>query len=126
MLNGPKSDFGPVINNNHLIFASARDTAKSKGTLFPWNKQPYLDLYLTNPNDETYVPEKVLNNLESAYHDATPTFSRDGETVYFTRNYLKKKNKLNANSDGLLNMHILQGTIVRNELVNVTSLSFNS
>ncbi|MRI00170.1 OmpA family protein [Kriegella sp. EG-1] len=124
--NGKKSDFAPVQFNDRLIFASARDTIKSNGELYPWNKQPYLDLYITNENDDTYIPEKFLNNLESAYHDATLTFSWDGETVYFTRNYLKTKNKLNTNEDGLSNMEILRGTIVNNEMMNVTSLSFNS
>ncbi|MBM1107737.1 OmpA family protein [Aurantibacter crassamenti] len=125
-LNGKKSDFAPVYFNDRLIFASARDSIKSNGKLYPWNKQPYLDLYVTNPNDANYIPEKFLNNLESDYHDATLTFSWDGSTVFFTRNYLKKKNKLSTNEDGLSNMEILRGTIVNNELMNVTSLSFNS
>lgn len=124
--NSKKSDFGPMLFNGGLIFASARDTIKSGGELYPWNKQPYLDLYITKPDDRDYVPEKYLNNLESSYHDATLTFSWDGETVYFTRNFLKKKNKLSANEEGLSNMQILRGRIYRNELVDVTSLSFNS
>ncbi|MDO6516398.1 OmpA family protein [Zobellia uliginosa] len=124
--NSTKSDFGPMFFNDGLIFASARDTIKSNGELYPWNKQPYLDLYITRPTDASYVPEKYLENLESSYHDATLTFSWDGQTVYFTRNYLKKKNKLSANEEGLSNMQILRGTISNNELINVTSLSFNS
>ncbi|SIT05047.1 Outer membrane protein OmpA [Zobellia uliginosa] len=124
--NSIKSDFGPMFFNDGLIFASARDTIKSNGELYPWNKQPYLDLYITRPSDASYVPEKYLENLESSYHDATLTFSWDGQTVYFTRNYLKKKNKLSANEEGLSNMQILRGTISNNELINVTSLSFNS
>ena len=126
IFNSKKSDFGPMFFNDGLIFASARDTIKSNGELYPWNKQPYLDLYITRPDDSGYIPEKYLENLESSYHDATLTFSWDGQTVYFTRNYLKKKNKLSANDDGLSNMQILRGTISNNELVNVTSLSFNS
>ncbi|CAM4123221.1 OmpA family protein [Zobellia nedashkovskayae] len=124
--NSRKSDFGPMFFNDGLIFASARDTVKSNGELYPWNKQPYLDLYITKPNNSNYIPEKYLENLESSYHDATLTFSWDGQTVYFTRNYLKKKNKLSANDDGLSNMQILRGTIHNNELINITSLSFNS
>ena len=124
--NSRKSDFAPVMFNDGLIFASARDTIKTGGKIYPWNKQPYLDLYITRPDDKDYVPEKFLNNIESSFHDATVAFSWDDETVYFTRNYLKKKNKLSANSDGLSNMQIMRGTIVRNELMNVQSLSFNS
>ncbi|WP_276168365.1 OmpA family protein [Zobellia alginiliquefaciens] len=124
--NSKKSDFGPMLFNDGLIFASARDTIKANGELYPWNKQPYLDLYITRPDDPNFIPEKYLENLESSYHDATLSFSWDGQTVYFTRNYLKKKNKLSANEDGLSNMQILRGTIRNNQLVDVTSLSFNS
>ncbi|MEW2920940.1 OmpA family protein [Muricauda sp. ANG21] len=123
--NSKKSDFAPSMYNGKLVFASARDTVKSNGKLYPWNNQPYLDLYLTHPNESNFVPEKFLENLESAYHDSNLAFDSRSQRVYFTRNYLKK-NKLSANSDGLSNMHILQGTIYNNELVNVTSMAFNS
>jgi len=124
--NSNTSDFGPVVFNDRMVFASARDTSKSNDDVYPWNKQPYLDLYITNQEDEAHIPEKFLNNLESAYHDATPTFSEDGKTVYFTRNYLKKQNKLSTNEDGLSNMHILRGKMIGNEITEVTSLRFNS
>lgn len=122
--NSKKSDFAPHLYSNGLVFASSRDTLKSN-KLYPWNNQPYLDLYITNPKIKDYVPKKFLENIESAYHDATIAFSWDSKTVYFTRNYIKK-NKLSANSDGLSNMQILKGTISGNSLINVTSLSFNS
>ena len=122
--NSQKSDFAPAMYSRGLVFASARDTAKSS-KLYPWNKQPYLDLYFTNPKQEDFVPEKFLENMESTFHDATIAISNDGRTVYFTRNFIKK-NKLNANADGLSNMQILKGTIADNKLINLMSLSFNS
>lgn len=122
--NSVKSDFAPVLYKTGLVFASARDTLKSN-KLYPWNNQPYLDLYFTNPKEKEYVPEKFLENMESSFHDATIAFSHNSRTVYFTRNYIKK-NKLNANAEGLSNMEILKGTILDNKLINVSSLSFNS
>src|SRR5690606_12832985 len=115
----------PSFYEDLLIFASARDTVKSSGKLYPWNNQPYLDLYVTNPNVSRAVPEKFLDNLASSYHDANVAVVPGAQTIYFTRNYLKK-GKLNTNSDGLSNMQILKGSILNNELVNVSSLSFNS
>tara|TARA_R110002051_G_scaffold94647_6_gene164537 strand:+ start:4647 stop:6611 length:1965 start_codon:yes stop_codon:yes gene_type:complete len=122
--NSNKSDFAPALYANGLVFSSTRDTIKSN-MLYPWNNQPYLDLYITNPHVEEFVPEKFLANMESDYHDATIAFSWDSKTIYFTRNYLNK-NKLDANSDGLSNMQILKATIVGDALENITSLSFNS
>ena len=124
--NSKKSDFAPTYYKDGLVFASSRDTIKPHGKIYPWNRQPYLDLYITAPDHSNFIPEKFLSNIESSYHDATIAFSWDGETVYFTRNYLKNKNKLKANEDGLSNMQILRGVISNNELINVTSLNFNS
>jgi len=123
--NSDKSDFAPSIYDDMLVFASARDTLKSNGKLYPWNNQPYLDLYLTNPHMSQFVPEKFLENLESSFHDSNVAFDPRSKSIYFTRNFIKK-DKLNANSEGLSNMQILKGTIYANTLVNVTSLSFNS
>lgn len=123
--NSDKSDFAPSIYDDMLVFASARDTLKSNGKLYPWNNQPYLDLYLTDPHMSQFVPEKFLENLESSFHDSNVAFDPRSNTIYFTRNFIKK-NKLNANSEGLSHMQILKGTIYKNALVDVTSLSFNS
>lgn len=57
-LNGKKSDFGPVLFNDGLIFASARDTLKFNGKLYPRKKRPYLDFYITRPDEESCIPEK--------------------------------------------------------------------
>lgn len=123
--NSKKSDFAPAMFNDMLVFASARDTLRSSGKIYPWNNQPYLDVYLTNPNVADYVPEKFLDNMDSDFHDSNVAFAPGSQTVYFTRNYIKK-NKLNANNDGLSNMQILKGSIYQNKLIEVTSLSFNS
>ena len=123
--NSKKSDFAPSIYGDRLVFASTRDSLKANGEIYPWNQQPYLDVYVTEPKAKGFVPEKFLDNLESSFHDSNLAFSWDSQTVYFTRNYLKK-DKLSANSEGLSNMQILKGTIVGNSLMNVTSLSFNS
>lgn len=123
--NSKKSDFAPAIYHDALVFASTRDTLKANGKLYPWNNQPYLDLYITEPSKPGFVPEKFLGKLESLYHDANLAFSPNSQTVYFTRNYLRK-GKLSANEDGLSNMQILKATMVMNELTNVSSLNFNS
>ncbi len=123
--NSKKSDFAPAFFNDMLVFASARDTAKANGRLYPWNNQPYLDVYLTNPNVTDFVPEKFLDNMDSDYHDSNVASAPGSQTVYFTRNYIKK-NKLSTNKEGLSNMQILKGSVYQNNLVEVTSLSFNS
>lgn len=123
--NSQKSDFAPFIYNKNVVFTSARDTVEPKGKIYPWNKQPYLDLYIASPFDRELAPIKFMPDIESSYHDGTAVFSKDGKTVYFTRNYLKDNKRLSANSEGVSHMQIMKGTISGNRLINVEALSFN-
>lgn len=123
--NSNKSDFAPAMLNDMLIFASTRDTTGANGKIYPWNNQPYLDVYLTNPNVYGSVPKKFLDNMDSEFHDSNVAFAPGSQTVYFTRNFIKK-NKLSANKEGISNMQILKGNIYQNNLVDITSLAFNS
>ena len=122
--NSKKSDFAPAFYVDQLVFASSRDTTKSRNQLYDWNKQPYLDLYITQPKIKDYIPEKFLTNLESAYHDATIAYSGKSNNIYFTRNYFKK-NKLNGNDEGISNMQILIGQVSQSSLIREEKLNFN-
>ena len=124
--NSRKSDFSPAFyRDNKLVFSSTRDSIKAGGKIYPWNNQPYLDLFVTNTMFDEFVPEKFVQGLLSDYHDASVVFGKDMETVYVTRNYLKK-GKLKTNNEGLSNMQIVRAEIFNGELVNSTSLSFNN
>lgn len=127
-INTAKSEFGAVYYHNGVVFSSSRDTARLSNAIYDWNEQPYLDLYLAEKDvsdGELYEPKKFLENLETSYHDATLAFSKDFNTVYFSRNYLKK-NKLKVNQEGVSNMQILKGTIENGKIIHIVPMRFNN
>ncbi|WP_419214187.1 OmpA family protein [Maribacter sp. X9] len=123
--NSPKSDFSPAFyRDGMIVFSSTRDSIKAGGKIYPWNNQPYLDLFVTRPMDKEYVPDKFLVDELSDFHDASVVFSKNKERIYLTRNYFKK-GKLEANKDGLSNMQIVKGEMYNGEINDVISLSIN-
>ena len=91
-INSGYSDFGPALYNDKLIFSSAKDTGFFVKRIHAWNGQPFLDLYevpleMVSNEEATYRDAKKFNkSVNSPYHESTPTFTKDGNTIYFTRN----------------------------------------
>ena len=88
--NSRLSDFGPMFYENKLIFSSARDTGSTTKYIHKWNNEPFLDFYAAPIDAETGelgVVEKFGGNtINTRYHESSPTFTSDGNTMYFTRN----------------------------------------
>ena len=123
--NSPKSDFSPAFyRDGKIVFSSTRDSIKAGGKIYPWNNQPYLDLFVTRPKDGNFIPEKFAANRLSDFHDASVVLSKDRDRIYITRNYFKK-GKLDANKDGLSNMQIVKGNLHNGEVKDIVELSMN-
>lgn len=119
-INSLQSDFGVALYGREVIFTSSRNET---------NQNNYLNLYLAtrNPNNGQFSNAKIfLNNLNSEYHDATLVFHKDMNTVFFSRNFLNKKEKLDVQNDGVSNVMIMRGRIQDNQLIDITPLDFNS
>ncbi len=91
-INSGYSDFGPAFYNDKLIFSSAKDTGSFVKRIHKWNGQPFLDLYEVSLEDVSAdgVTHKNIKkfdkSINSPFHESTPTFTKSGDTVYFTRN----------------------------------------
>ncbi|EIJ37435.1 outer membrane protein/peptidoglycan-associated (lipo)protein [Galbibacter orientalis DSM 19592] len=127
-INSKMSDFAPIYYKDYIVFSSTRDTSVTKDKLYPWNNQPYLDLYIAEKNKENGElkdAKKFSLKSKSNFHDATLCFSKDGKFVYFTRNYSTNK-KLKTNKEGVSNFEIVRGYINGDNITNIETLSFNS
>ena len=86
-VNSSNSDFGAAFYmKNKLVFASAGNTTGAK--INEWTQEPYLDLFIADraANGELSNPMKLGGDINTEYNESTATFSKDGNTVYFTRN----------------------------------------
>ena len=126
-INSKYSDYGSTIVDNKLIFTSARDTGRVGQRIHAWTGEHFTNLYAAGVNGELIPsnPVRYDANVNSKFHEATPVFTKDGNTMYFTRNnYLDGKKGKDANKVTLLKIY--KATLVNNRWTNVTELPFNS
>jgi outer membrane protein OmpA-like peptidoglycan-associated protein/tetratricopeptide (TPR) repeat protein len=118
-INTAFSDFGTSTYNNHLIFASSRD---ENGKIYKWNQQPFLDLFQLNDNGSV---TKVNGDVNTKYHESSTTYTKDGKTMYFTRNNFFKGKKRN-NTKSVNGLKIFKATLVDSVWTNLVSMPFNN
>lgn len=123
------SDFGSIISNKQLIFASARGDEANKQ--YAWNKEPFLDLYQIDVEDINgklkFGNPELLKALKinTDYHEASVAISNDGKTIYFTRDNVTRKNKLDYDKKGTSHLKIYKATLIDDYWDNIKELPFN-
>ena len=128
--NSKFSDFGAYVNGDAMYFASARDASSD---LYDWNKEPFLDIYKVgiNRNGETLSfdsTQKVKGGkVNTEFHEASVAVSNDGKTLYFTRDNLTRRNRLDYTRDGTTNLQIFKVTLDEEskKWTNLEQLPFN-
>jgi outer membrane protein OmpA-like peptidoglycan-associated protein len=124
--NSTLSDFAPAFNQGHLVFASNRMEGKFTKRVHDWNEQPFLDLYKVSigENDVESGVQKLDDDLNTKFHESTATFSKDGQTIYFTRNNYTEGDYKQDN-EGTNRLKLYKGKKTENGW-KITELPFNS
>lgn len=115
-MNSEKSDFGVAIYKNEAIFSSSREGS-------------YLNLYSATRNQYTGQldsPEKYGNTINSEFNDATFAFNKANDLVFFSRNHLTDKGKLEAENGKASHIMIMKGEMIDNQIKEIKPLSINN
>ncbi|MGO4906634.1 OmpA family protein [Flavobacterium sp. W20_MBD1_R3] len=126
-INSIYSDYGTALYSNEMLFASARDTGSLGQRKHKWTNQYFTNLYSANlgENMNPGEPQKFDKKINSKFHESTPVFTKDGKTMYFTRNnYLDGKKGKDANKITLLKIY--KATLENDSWSNITELPFSS
>ena len=126
-INSEFSDYGTSFSGNKLVFSSARDTGGIAKKVFKWTNQSFTNLYSSEVQSDGNLakPERFGNKINSKFHEATPVFTKDGKTMYFSRNNFLDGKK-GKNSQRITLLKIYKATLVDGQWTNVTELPFNS
>ncbi len=86
-INSSFSDFGPSFYMSKIVFASNQQSSEGSKTL-SWNGLPYLDLYEADVDKNGNLSNVTLLNgdVNTKYNESSTAFTKDGMTLYFTRN----------------------------------------
>jgi outer membrane protein OmpA-like peptidoglycan-associated protein/tetratricopeptide (TPR) repeat protein len=127
-LNTVNSEFGAVKQGQNLVFSGIIKKAGLFDKTYKWNNELYLDLLtvgLENSNSSDSMVKYFSGELNTPMHEANAVFTKDGKTVYFTRNNYKK-GKRAKNSTKISNLQIFKAEFIDGKWTNVISLPFNS
>ena len=123
-LNSHASDFAPTIHKDQLIFASARDSGLTSSHLNKRGNKPFHKLYSTTDQDKTMKVGLFSKQLDTKAAETTTAFSKDGNTLYFTRNSFKNGN-FSRDKDGLNRTRIYRAKFIQGKWSEIEELPFN-
>lgn len=126
-INSEKSDYGSAYFGNKVVFTSARDTGGLAARKHSWTNEGFTNLFSADMGEEGALTkaEQFGGKLNSKFHEATPVFTKDGKTVYFTRNnFLAGKKGKDADRTTLLKVY--RATLEGDQWTNILELPFNS
>ena len=128
-INTKYTDYGSSFyNDDKLVFTSSRDTGSLGQRKHTWTDQYFTNLYAATLSGDSLTagkPEKFSRRVKSKFNEASAVFSKDGKTMYFTRNnYLEGKKGKDGNDITLIKIY--KANFENNDWTNISEMSFNS
>lgn len=124
-INTPGIDFGTAFWEDKIVFASTKDTATLYKRRSAWDGLSFLDLYQAkrNPDGSLTDPTKLKGDVNTKLHESTPVFTKDGKTMYFTRNNMTPKTK--RTKDQTQHLKIYRAHLINDKWTNIEDLAIN-
>jgi outer membrane protein OmpA-like peptidoglycan-associated protein/tetratricopeptide (TPR) repeat protein len=127
LINSKFSDYGSTFLGGKVVFSSSRDSSVLFSKKHTWTGENFTNLFEATI-DENYDLKNVTKfhkNLNSKFNESTPVFTKDGSTVYFTRNnYL---NGIKGKSDQKTTLlKLYKATLIDGNWLSISELPFNS
>mgnify|MGYP003574913379 CR=1 FL=1 len=127
-INTPNSEFGAVRYNDTLVFAGVKLKPGLFDKKYKWDNATYLNLVavpIKSINSQDQITHYFSNELKTGMHESNAVFTKDGKTIYFTRNNSKNGSK-RKNQEKISNLQIFKAELVNGKWINIVSLPFNS
>lgn len=126
-INSELSDYGTSFLEDKIVFASTREQRGISKSIQKWTNQAFSALYTAKigANGTLEKAQPFSNIVDSKYNEATPVFTKDGKTMYFTRNNYNEGRK-GKDSEGKNLLKIYKATLINGKWANIIELPFNS
>ncbi|WP_337964744.1 OmpA family protein [uncultured Flavobacterium sp.] len=127
-INTPNSEFGAVKYKDNLVFAGVKLKPGFFDKKYKWDNETYLNIVkvpLQSINSAEAPITYFADELKTGMHESNAVFTKDGKTIYFTRNNSKNGRK-KKNDQKISNLQIFKVELVEGKWTNIVSLPFNS
>ena len=126
-VNTENSEYGTAFYGDKIVFAGATDARKAKRGVSQWTGESFYDLYEAEHFDQKLGSRKPFSSsVNTQFNESTPVFTKDGNTMYFTRNnYVNRK--LGTDIENTILLKILRATKDKNgNWGDIVEVPFNS
>lgn len=125
-INSQFSDYGGVQRNDNLIFTSSRKITGSSKAIHEWTNSPFSNLFQAEEESGKFIkPKTFLTGISTKYNESTAVFTKDGNTMYFTRNE-PLKTKKSKDENPVIRLKLYKATYQEEKWVDFEELPFNS
>lgn len=126
-INTPYADYGTFVRENQFYYTSAKDTGNFVKKRHTWTGDAFTSLYAADVNtvESDSKSAMIKGAVKSRLNESTAVITRDGKTMYFTRNNILK-GKRRFDDKKSTKLKIYRAELVDNKWTNVSELPFNS
>lgn len=133
-INSPNYDFSPAfLGDSTIVFSSTRATQKALVSRHSWTGESYTNLYQSKElskkgsieKDSVSLPKGLNAQINKYYNESSAVFTKDGKTMYFTRNNQLKSRAVTDTLNTVL-LKIYKATFDGKKWTNVKELPFNN
>lgn len=127
-------DFSPAfLGDSAIVFSSTRANPRALVKKHSWTGEAYTNLYLSKQlskksskeKDSVSLPKGLNGIINKYYNESSAVFTKDGKTMYFTRNN-QLKNKAKTDTLNTVLLKIYKATYDGKKWTNVKELPFNN
>lgn len=120
------NDFGAVVFNDQIIFASSRHIAAAVKRVYAWDNQPLLDLFQVPVEGGTVDNVVQLEGgINSIHHEGSATINAAKNKIYFSRNN-NHNDKIDSDEKGVMQVGIFTADLVDGKWTNVRPTNLNN
>lgn len=126
--NSKFSDFGGQFWQDKIVFSSSRIKPAISQRFSTWTGEPFTKLYyvdfsVTDSTFESGTPQLLGKGIKKKYNEASPSFSKDGKTMYYTVNTAPEKTE---DENNLINLKIYRTKWNGKKWIDNYELPFNN
>ena len=130
-INSKYYDFGTSFYKDKIVFTSSRPDKALVKKVHDWTNQNFTDFYICSVNEDGSLtePENFSTTINSKFNEASAVFTKDGKTIYFTRNNFlegKKGRDKGMDKERTTLIKIYKASFVDGEWTDIKELPFNS
>ncbi len=125
-INTSYADYGSSFYNNQVLFTTSRDTSNFTKRVHTWTDHAFTNIYVADVQEDGTLAKakKFSRQITTKFNESTPVITKDGQTMYFTRNNYDGVRRMDSKKTTLLKIY--RAVLKNDKWSDIVELPFNS